>query len=167
MQFEHGQKQIWLVWGYLGSILGLTGLPWAQMCGSVHSDTNKEGGHDVDIPWEILGQDDPILCYLSKDKGQSGQCECILAHFLGLRGLIQAQMCGTVYLDTNKEGRHNIDIPWKILGQDVPFLCYLSMDQVKSGQFWCIQACFLGLRGAPMDPNVCYGPLGHQQGRQT
>ena len=26
----------------------------------------------ADIPWEISGQDDPLLCYLSMDKGHSG-----------------------------------------------------------------------------------------------
>ena len=25
-------------------------------------DTNREGGHNIDIPWEILGQVVPLLC---------------------------------------------------------------------------------------------------------
>ena len=27
----------------------------------VRLDTDKEGGHDIDIPWEIWGKDDPLL----------------------------------------------------------------------------------------------------------
>ena len=43
-----------------------------KKCGMVQPDTDKEGGHDEDITWEILGQDDPLLCYLSMDQGKSG-----------------------------------------------------------------------------------------------
>ena len=50
--------------------LGLRGALWSQMCGTVHLDTKKGGGHDIDIPWEILGQDDSLLCYSSTDKGR-------------------------------------------------------------------------------------------------
>ena len=42
------------------------------MCGMVHLDTDKEGGHDIDIPWEIWGEDVLLLCYVSVDKGKSG-----------------------------------------------------------------------------------------------
>ena len=42
------------------------------MSGMVQPDTDKEGGYDVDIPWEILGLNDPLLCYLSVDEGKSG-----------------------------------------------------------------------------------------------
>ena len=38
----------------------------------VHPDTYKEGRHDIDIFWEILGYNDPLLSYLSSDKGKSG-----------------------------------------------------------------------------------------------
>ena len=31
------------------------------MCGMVHLDTDKEGGHNIDIPWKIWGKDDPLL----------------------------------------------------------------------------------------------------------
>ena len=54
--------------GLFGHIWAL----WPQMCGMVHPDTDKEGGHDIDIPWEILGQDDPLPWYLSMVKGKSG-----------------------------------------------------------------------------------------------
>ena len=47
------------------------------MCGMVHPDTDKEGGHDIDIPWEILGQDDPLICYLIMDIGKSGEFGCV------------------------------------------------------------------------------------------
>ena len=30
------------------------------MCGMVHLDTDMEGGHDIDIPWEIWGKDNPL-----------------------------------------------------------------------------------------------------------
>jgi hypothetical protein len=61
MQFERGQKQIWLVWAYSGSFYRPEGGPlWPQMCGTVQLDTVKAGGHDTDIPWEILGKDDPL-----------------------------------------------------------------------------------------------------------
>jgi hypothetical protein len=42
------------------------------MCDTVHPDTDKDGGHGIDIPWEILGYSDLLQCYLSMDKGQSG-----------------------------------------------------------------------------------------------
>ena len=42
------------------------------MCGMVHPDTDKEGGHDIEIHWEILGYDDPLLSYWRIDKGKSG-----------------------------------------------------------------------------------------------
>ena len=48
------------------------GTLWLRMRGTVHPDTNKGGGHDLDIPWAILGKDDPLLCYLSMDQGKSG-----------------------------------------------------------------------------------------------
>ena len=38
----------------------------------IHLDTNKEGRRDIDVPWEILGYNDHILSYLSRDKGKSG-----------------------------------------------------------------------------------------------
>ena len=42
--------------GLLGLVFwALGGLLWPQMCGTIHPDTDKEGGHDKDIPWEILG----------------------------------------------------------------------------------------------------------------
>ena len=47
-------------------------------------------------------------------------------------------MCGMVHLDTDKEGGHDIDIPWKIWGQGYPLLCYFSMEEGKSGYFWYI-----------------------------
>ena len=72
MLFERGQRQIWLVWAYLASFFGPGGALWPQMCGTVHPDTDKGGGHDIDIPWGILSWDDPFLCYLSVGKGQSG-----------------------------------------------------------------------------------------------
>ena len=51
MQFQHGKSQIWLFWAYLGSFFGPKGGPlWLQMYGMVHPE---DGGHDIDIPWEI------------------------------------------------------------------------------------------------------------------
>ena len=76
-------------------------------------------------------------------------------------------MRGSVNPDTNKEGRHAIDIPWEILDQDDPLLWYSSMDKGKSGWFGRIWARFLGPRVAPMATNVWYGPPGHRQGRWT
>ena len=38
----------------------------------VPANTDKEGGHDIDIPEEILGLGDPSLSYLSMHKGKSG-----------------------------------------------------------------------------------------------
>ena len=56
MLIELEQRQIWLVWAYLGSFFGPEGGPlWPQMCGTVHPDTDNEGEHGIDIPWEILG----------------------------------------------------------------------------------------------------------------
>ena len=54
MLYERGQRQIWLVWAYLGSFFRPEGVPY----GMVHLDTDKNGGHDVefvDIPLDILG----------------------------------------------------------------------------------------------------------------
>ena len=52
MPFERGQRQIWLVWAYLGSFFGPVG-------GSYRHESEvwstKGGGYDIDIPWEILG----------------------------------------------------------------------------------------------------------------
>ena len=55
------------------------------MCCTVHPDT-IEGGHDINIPWEILGLDDALLCYLSVDKGKSGQFGHFWAPFFGPEG---------------------------------------------------------------------------------
>ena len=45
MLLERGQRQIWLVWAYLGSFLGLSRAPMAtKMCGTVHLDTR---GHTI------------------------------------------------------------------------------------------------------------------------
>ena len=53
MQYKHEQKLIWFFWAYLGLLFGPERGPfgplWAQMCGMVHSNTNKEGKHDIDI----------------------------------------------------------------------------------------------------------------------
>ena len=43
-----------------------------------------------------------------------------------------------IHLDTDKKGRHDRDISWKILGYNDPILSYLSMDNGKSGYFKCI-----------------------------
>ena len=59
MRYKHEQRQIWFFWAYLGLLFGPERGPfgplWAQMCGMVHSNTNKEGKHDIDILWDILG----------------------------------------------------------------------------------------------------------------
>ena len=47
------------------------------MCGMIHLNTDKIGRHDIDIPWEILGQDDPLICYLIMDIGKSGEFGCV------------------------------------------------------------------------------------------
>ena len=38
------------------------------MCSVVHLDTDKVGEYDIDMLWEILGLEDPLLRYLSMDK---------------------------------------------------------------------------------------------------
>ena len=54
MLSECGQREIWLVWAYFGPVFWALGLPlWPRMCGMVHLDSNKESGHNIDIPWEI------------------------------------------------------------------------------------------------------------------
>ena len=47
------------------------------MSGRVHPDTEKEDGHDINIPWKILGQDDLLICYLIMDMGKSGEFGCV------------------------------------------------------------------------------------------
>ena len=66
MLFERGQRQIWLVWLYLGSFFG----PWK--CGTIYLDANKEGGHDINIPMEISDHNDPLLLFFSMDNNKSG-----------------------------------------------------------------------------------------------
>ena len=64
-------------------------------------DTNKEGSHDIDVPWRILGYD-PLQCYLCMEKWQIGLVWAYLGSFFGPEGgPLWPQMCGMVHLDTD------------------------------------------------------------------
>ena len=161
--FGRGQRQIWLDWAYFGSFLGLRGPLRPQMCGMVYTDTNKEGAHVIEIPWEILGQGDLLLSYLSVDKDKSGCFGCIWAQFLGLR---RAPMAPNVSYSPPKHQLGRWTRYRHSLGA-TKLLSYLSMDKGKSAQFGRIYAHFLGMRRAPMALNVWYSSPGYQQERQT
>ena len=49
-------SQFLLVWAYLNSFFGTWGgYLWPRMWCKVYMDTDKEGKHGIDIPWDILG----------------------------------------------------------------------------------------------------------------
>ena len=61
------------------------------------------------------------MTHLSTDKGKSDKLGHIWACFLGLRGAPIAINECYFYLDTSKEGGHDIDIRWEILGHRITY----------------------------------------------
>ena len=134
MLLERGQRQIWLVWAYLGSFFGLEGGPYGHQC-------------VVWCTWTLTRKVDMIQTFPGRFEARMTSYYAIGAWTkanlvsLGVFGLVfwawgwplWTRICGMVHLDINKKGGHDIDIPWEFCGKDDPLLWYLSVDKGKSG----------------------------------
>ena len=153
MLFEHGPSQIWLVLVYLGLFSGPEGGPYGPKCvlQSIRTPTRKANMMKIFFgrSYARMTTYYAIWAWIKANLFSLGTFELV---FEPEGGPLRPQMCATVHPDANKEGGHNVDFPWEILGW--PLTMLFERGQIPI----CLVRAYLGLffsQRGPLWPRMC------------